>query len=201
MKQSTLRRFTSVCVVSAVVAVGALVSAPANAATPSTTPLETLAEPQVDALAAGIDQSNHTFDGKVALSAGATPGVVSQFAAGYRAGGGQITNAVPDAAEYARLRAINISACGGKNSFDVTGLQANLYLNSCKSDEIQKGLVAGAGVAALIGTVTAASGGGAAAAGIAAAGLSLGAGLIGFYNRGKGICIYGNPLVVNMRSQ
>jgi len=201
MKKSTFRRLTATCVVSTVVAAGALVSAPANAATPSSPAPAALPEAQITALTSGIDDSQNIFNGQTALEAGATAQNVSQFAAGYLAGGGQIKNAVADPTQTILMRNVSIKACKGKNSYDVTGLQANLYINSCKSAEVQKGLLAGAAMATLVASVTAATGGGAAAGGVAAAGLSLGAAVIAFKDKGKGVQFWVNPVEVGIRGQ
>jgi hypothetical protein len=175
---------------------------PASSASAATTQDEThtLQSSEVTALFAGVDDQHALFDGAVARAAGADERSVRQFAAGYEAGGGIVTRTVVDPSETGLLPRFSI-ACSGKNSFDVTGAQANLYINSCKTDQIRKGLLAGASIATLVGAVTAATGGGAAAGAVAAAGLALGAGVIAFYDNGRGVQFYANPLKTGIRSQ
>jgi len=175
---------------------------PASSATAATTqdgPVA-LQSSEVTALFAGVDDRHALFDGAVARAAGADEESVRQFAAGYEAGGGIVTRTVVDPTESRLLPRYSI-ACSGKNSFDVTGAQANLYINSCKTDQIRKGLLAGASIATLVGAVTAATGGGAAAGAVAAAGLALGAAVIAFYDNGRGVQFYVNPLKTGIRSQ
>lgn len=175
---------------------------PASSATAATTQheVDTLQSSEVTALFAGVDDQHLVFDGAVARAAGADEESVRQFAAGYEAGGGIVTRTVVDPSETRLLSRFSI-ACSGKNSFDVTGVQANLYINSCKTDQVRKGLLAGASIATLVGAVTAATGGGAAAGAVAAAGLALGAAVIAFYDNGRGVQFYANPLKTGIRSQ
>jgi len=132
---------------------------PASSASADTTQDEThtLQSSEVTALFAGVDGRHAVFDGAAARAAGADDESVRQFAAGYEAGGGVVTRTVVDPTETRLLPRFSI-ACSGKNSFDVTGAQANLYINSCKADQIRKGLLAGASIATLVGAVTAATG-------------------------------------------
>lgn len=200
MKQSTVRRIASTCTITVVVLAGVLVGSPANASTEADVHTH-LTQEQVAALGAGVDLTHRVFDGQAARDAGAPTDAVSQFAAGYQAGGGMVENTTVDRSESGRLDDISITACKGKNSFDVTGAQANLYINSCKTNEVVKGIQGGVAVATLIGSILAVTGGGAAAAGVAAAGFALGAVLIGNKNKGKGVKFWANPLTAGVSSQ
>lgn len=175
MNRSAVRRLTTVCAVAAVVASGALLGAPAQAAQAGDHARTPLSDMQLSALTTGLGSTRAVFDGAAARRAGASERLVAEFAAGYYAAGGDVEHATPDRRQLELVRSAAVrAACRGKNSFDVTGVQANLYINSCKSDEVRNGLLAGVSTATLIAGMTALTGGGAAAATVAAAGLGLG---------------------------
>lgn len=153
-------------------------------------------EDRTDALLAGVDERSHTFDGRNARSAGAAEVDIVDFAAGYLAAGGRTQGVRVPAAEVDQLRAaVGELRCSGRNSADVTGLQANLYLNSCNANKIVSVLAGGAGLAAIAGFITGATGIGAAAAGIAAGVLTIGSAAIAYCNaKGRGIGFHVLPV-------
>ncbi|WP_144761456.1 hypothetical protein [Curtobacterium sp. 9128] len=177
--------------VSAVVLATSLVlaAAPANAGEVVSTN-STSGQEVVEHVLAGVDQSTKTFDGAAAIAAGATQQDIDEFAAGYVAAGGSATNVVIPQRAVDELRGLagDVRACSGRNSADITGLQANLYLDSCNANRIVAALGGGAGVAALVGIITAATGVGGAAGGIAAALLTIGTAAVAYCAaNGRGI--------------
>ncbi|WP_139195175.1 hypothetical protein [Curtobacterium sp. MCBA15_001] len=152
---------------------------------------------RTDRLVAGVDEAKKVFDGRTAADAGASARDVNDFAVGFVAAGGTVTNVAVAQSEVDRLRgnAAAMRACSGRNSADVTGLQANVYLDSCNASRIVAGLAGGAGVAALVGIITAATGIGGAAGGIAAALLSIGSAAVAYCgSNGRGIGFHVLPV-------
>lgn len=140
------------------------------------------AQQRADQLLMGVDDTTKTFDGAVALRAGASSKDTAEFATGYVAAGGHAENVDISRAAVDALRgpADEVLACSGRNSADITGLQVNLYLSSCNANKIVAALGGGAGVAALVGIITAATGIGGAAGAIAAALLTIGAAAVAY---------------------
>lgn len=178
------------------------VSSPANAVNDAAPPALTATD--TTALFAGVDSSTRTFDADRARAAGANRSLVEEFASGYVAGGGTVKNVRVDADEVTALQAIGIDGCAGKNSFDITGLQANLYMNSCVSNDVAGKLTQGAGVAAVAALISAETGVGAVAGGIVAGLLTIGAGALASCNaKGKGTVSHniGGSVIVWCNSQ
>jgi len=153
-----------------------------------------LVDADLEALFAGVNSSAHRFDGQEALSAGAQIDDVSAFAAGYAAGGGTTTHATIDSRLLAMF-STGILSCSGKNSQDFTGAQANLYLNSCVSNDVSGKLAQGAGAAAIAGLIASETGIGGFAGGIIAGLLTIASGAVASCNKaGRGIVVHQIPL-------
>ncbi|WP_022907060.1 hypothetical protein [Curtobacterium sp. B18] len=181
----TPRRTALVAVAAAALFGSMLVAAPANAAPRSAA--DPLSDADTTALFAGVDTTTRTFDAAIARAAGADTSLVAEFAAGYVAGGGAVQHIRVDPDVVAATEGIGIDGCSGKSSFDVTGLQANLYLNSCVSNDVVGKLTQGAGVAAVVALISAETGVGAVAAGIVTGLLTIGAGALASCNaKGRG---------------
>lgn len=190
------KRWLTSAVVAAVVASSIVMVAPASAS-PSRGPSAASAADRAESLLTGVDRTTQVFDGAAATRAGATTEDVEDFAAGYVAGGGAVENVEVSEETVSALRApaAALRSCSGRNSADVTGLQANLYLNSCNTNKLVAALAGGAGVAALVGVITAATGVGGAAGGIAAALLTIGSAAVAYCGaRGRGIGFHVLPV-------
>ncbi|MEK6311027.1 MAG: hypothetical protein V4737_06250 [Curtobacterium sp.] len=147
-------------------------------------------------LEAGISTVDRLFDGAAARAAGADASTVDDFATGWVIAGGRVENvtvndtlveAVLDSGDVAR-------ACSGRNRWDYTGIQLNIYLNSCNTTRLLGAIGAGAGGATLVGIVTAATGLGAAAAGAIAGGLAIAGGVLTSCSaKGRGVAIHNIP--------
>jgi hypothetical protein len=181
-------------VIASSIAASLIVALPASASTVDSAPSPDVSSVELDALFAGVSPDTHVFDARVAIAAGARRANVLDFADGYAAGGGAVRNAAPDPEVVERLRAIDLAGCSGRNSFDITGAQANLYLNSCVANDLSGKLAQGAGLAALIALITSATGAGPAVAGIVAGLLTIGSGAVVSCNaRGRGIVGHNIP--------
>jgi len=168
-----------------------LTAAPASAEERTTPPA--VSDQQARALDAGVDVSTRVFDVEAAISAGGDPGVVDEFAEGYAAGGGTVRGLRDTPSAVADSAASSLLRCSGKNSFDVTGFQANLYLNSCVSNDVIGKLNQGAGVAGIAGVVASETGIGAAAL-VAAGVLAIAGGALTSCNaKGRGTVSHNIP--------
>jgi hypothetical protein len=174
-----------------------LTAVPASAAPqPHAPALTAEVEQRAEALFAGVDDSHRTFDGAAARSAGASAADVDDFGVGYLAGGGQVRNVHVESEDVEALRAVAGQArCVGRNSADVTGVQANLYLNSCNTNKLVALLAGAAGFATIVGLITAATGAGGLAGGIAAGALAIGSAAIAYCgSKGRGIGFHVLPV-------
>jgi hypothetical protein len=175
----------------------ALTASPASATVDETATVSSGAQQRINQLFAGVDDSDSVFDGALAVRAGASAEDTDEFAVGYLAAGGHVRNVAVPADEVDALRgtATEVLACSGRNSSDITGLQVNLYLNSCNASKIVAALAGGAGLAALVGIITAATGIGGAAGAIAAALLTIGSAAIAYCAaNGRGIGFHVLPV-------
>lgn len=162
----------------------ALVANPAHAAMSESS--SQLSDTEITALFAGVDTTTRTFDADQARASGADAALLEEFASGYLAGGGTVRHISVDPAEVAELRG-NTVFCSGKNRFDVTGLQANLYMNSCVSNDVVGKLAQGAGLAAILALISAETGVGPVVGGIVAGLLTIGGGALASCNsKGRG---------------
>lgn len=190
----------SPCLVSlvAVVVTSALVlmATPAKATEAVEHHQAALSQEAAQALGSAVDEPSRTFDGAVARAAGASADEVTSFAAGWLAYGGIVEHAVPSAEEVAAFRAMDLRACAGRNSWDITGAQVNVYINNWVTNDVVKGLAVGAAASGLVAAILAVTGAGAAIAGAVAAFLTLGAALITACNHSRGVGMHSNPLVV-----
>lgn len=191
MKSHTRPTNRSILGLAAVCVLGAAVlpAAPASASSagPASAP---------HGLEAGISTVDRLFDGAAARAAGADASTVDDFATGWVIAGGRVENvtvndtlveAVLDSGDVAR-------ACSGRNRWDYTGIQLNIYLNSCNTTRLLGAIGAGAGGATLVGIVTAATGLGAAAAGAIAGGLAIAGGVLTSCSaKGRGVAIHNIP--------
>jgi hypothetical protein len=160
-----------------------LVASPANATetTPTTSPA--IAEATVQSLFDATDQTTHQFDGAIARQDGVDAALVDSYATGFAATGGIVRNATIDSDQIAKLHsaAVDIQSCTGKNRYDYTGLQLNVYLNSCKTNALL--YVIGGGVS-VIGSITAILG----VTGLPAAATAALAGLLAVAGTFLGVC-------------
>lgn len=124
---------------------------------------------------------------------------LDDFAVGLIAGGGSVVGAGP-AADRLAAAAEQISAsldsailaCAGRNGF--RNFWPTVFLDSCNASALSNILNIGAGIATIVGFLTAATGIGAAAAGIIAAALAIYSSLISLCNSwGHGVQIFVNP--------
>lgn len=203
-------RTALVAAMTAVLCASMLAAAPANAqeVTPQTT--TAASQEQVhsfNALLDAVDPSTRAFDASQALADGVAVRDVQDFANTWIAlAEGAVSGISPQPAEVRTLREIlaTTTACRGRNTWDKTGLQYNLYFNSCKAGELSR--VYGTGAAAL-GVVTAICGAigfapGAAGAGVIGSILGLGAVIVNNCNaKGRGIIIRAVPPAVWCNSQ
>ena len=176
------------------IAIGAtttMVAAPANAASTSRS---MSADDTMTALASGIDAATRTFDGAAARLHGAPSAEVSDFAAGWQFAGGTIVNVTPTTISAAATPTPAPRACRGANRADYTGLQANVYLDSCNTTRAIALIGGGASVATVAGAIASWTGVGALAAGLAAGALGLvGAVLNGCAAKGTGVGMHNIP--------
>ncbi|KTR03620.1 hypothetical protein [Curtobacterium luteum] len=136
------------------------------------------------------------FDGAAARAAGADASDIDDFATGWVIAGGRVENATVDEAlvKKVQLSADVARACSGRNRWDYTGIQLNIYLNSCNTTRLLGAIGAGAGGATLVGIVTAATGLGAAAADALAGGLAIAGGVLTSCSaKGRGVAIHNIP--------
>lgn len=199
MKLFTTHRRVGLATVS--VAVSALFTttlgtAPANA-TPARTPATSSALPPeaTTALEAAISATG-TFDGRRAISAGVTQSTADDFATGWAAAGKPTRNASIDQAVIAKVREAlpSLRACSGKNRWDYTGIQLNIYLDSCNTTRVARILGTAGGVTAAAAAITAVTGIGLAVAGTFAGLLTIAGGIVTICSaRGKGVAIHNIP--------
>lgn len=142
----------------------------------------------------GAISSSHVFDGQVATSAGVAPELVNDFATGWAAAGGSVSDATLDGRILAAAEAAAPRACTGRNSLDYTGIQLNAYLNSCNSARLLGMVNQGAGVAVIAAAVTGWTGVGGVAAGTIAGVFAISGGLITTCSaRGRGMAAHMIP--------
>ncbi len=156
-------------------------------------------DPSAASLGAALSSaigSDGVFDGDRARAIGVSTEAVDAFATGRSLVGLASRHAAVDRQlvdEVERSTAV-VRACAGKNRWDHTGIQLNVYLNSCNTTRLLGVLGASAGVATAIGIITAATGLGGAAAGIIAAGLAVAGGVLtACSSRGRGTVIHNIP--------
>jgi hypothetical protein len=198
-------RAAFVATTTAVLCGSLLVAGPANADEIEPHPSSSVSPGQagaVDALLGAVDRSARIFDARRALARGASVLDVQDFADTWVAlDAGAVTGISPRQAEVAELRGLLVrpAACKGRNAWDRTGLQYNLYFNSCKAGELSRAYGTGA---ASLGVVTAICGAigfapGAAGAAIIGSILGLGAAIVNNCNaKGRGIVVRAVPPVV-----
>ncbi|RKR75111.1 hypothetical protein [Frondihabitans australicus] len=186
---SLSRRFIHVALAVTVVASVVASAVPAQAEVRVSRPGSTAS---INAAGGAVDPATHVFDGQVALAHGAAAADVREFAAGYAASGGQIVRATPDAALSSMMNDIPMPrACAGKNRQDTTGLQSNVYIDSCVTQRVISLMGSGAGLAGIVAAVTAATGAGPIVAGVIAGLLGIGAGVLGSCSaKGRGVAIH-----------
>jgi hypothetical protein len=170
-----------------------LFAAPANAATlepRSTPPTPAISESEWATLDSSIDVRSHVFDGASAARNGVDAAIVNDFATGWVAAGNTAIHATVDQSkvESFGLTTLNVQGCAGKNRVDYTGLQLNMYLNSCNSSKIVGMVTAGAGVASIAAVITSWTGAGGAIAGVLAGVVAISAGVLTTCSaKGRGI--------------
>lgn len=159
-----------------------LAASPANASEGPSTP-SAITETTVQSLFRATDQTTHRFDGSIALKSGVNRTTVDSYATGFAATGGTVQNAAVDRNQVEKLRAAaaDTRACSGKNRYDYTGLQLNVYLNSCNTNSMLYSI--GGGVT-VIGSITAILG----VTGLPAAATAALAGLLAVAGTFLGVC-------------
>lgn len=176
-----------------------LVASPATASPPTTgkeTATASLSTETSEALEAAIDRRSGTFDGSTAREAGVPSSVADDFATGWVAGGKTAENADIDPAELAAARQAvsDVRACAGRNRWDYTGIQLNVYLNSCNTTRLIGLINTGSGVATIAAAITAFTGLGVAIAGALAGVLGVAGGILTTCSaRGRGIVVHNIP--------
>jgi len=173
-----------------------LVASPATAAPASESSTSTLSSETFVTLQSAIDVKTGTFDGAEAAAAGVPAPIVDDFATGWAAGGNPVTGASVNVDELAAVRAATpeIRACSGRNRWDYTGIQLNVYINSCNSDTLIGLLTTGTGIATIAAALTAITGLGVVAAGAVAGVLGAVTGVLTTCAaRGRGIVIHNIP--------
>ena len=186
-------------------------AAPARAAEPTTTGVGREASPQevhdFNALLAAVDTRTGSFDAERALRSGVEDRSVQDFAttwAALDAGPVRGTSVRAQSVDQLRSRLGTNASCRGRNTWDRTGLQYNVYLNSCKASELSRAYATGA---ASLGVLTAIFGAagfapGAAGAGIIGAILGLGSAVVNNCNaRARGIIVRMVPPAIWCNSQ
>lgn len=171
-------------------------AAPADAMPAGTPAPSSALPPQVTtALEAAIDATG-TFDGRRAISAGVTPSTADDFATGWAAAGKPTRDATIDQVAIAEVRDAlpSLRACSGKNRWDYTGIQLNVYLDSCNTTRVAGILGTAGGVTAAAAAITAVTGIGLAVAGTFAGLLAIAGGIVTICSaRGKGVVIHNIP--------
>lgn len=160
-----------------------------------------------NALLGAVDSDTRTCHADRALTDGVQMRDVQDFANTWTAlDAGAVSGIGTNPSEVRKLEGILApkASCKGRNAWDHTGLQYNIYLNSCKAAELSRAY--GTGAAAL-GVITAICGAigfapGVAGAGIVGSILGLGAAIVNNCNaRGRGIAIRAVPPAVWCTSQ
>jgi hypothetical protein len=132
----------------------ALVAGPSSATPASPDRGPAITAGTVQALFDATDEEAHRFDGELARRSGVDPATVDSYATGFAATDGTVENVRVDERQVTELRAAvaAVRACAGRTRYDYTGLQLNVYLNSCKTNALL--YVIGGGVT-VIGSITA----------------------------------------------
>lgn len=182
-------------VTAATVVAGLITAAPASADTTVESRASTVSDRTWAALDDGIG-TDGVFDGDGPRRAGVSEELINDFATGWSSAGRSVSGAAVDTAlvERARTAQASVRTCVGKNRLDYTGIQINLYLNSCKAASVLGLVNSGAGIAVIAAAVTAATGVGALAAGVIAGVLGVSAGVLTSCTaRGRGIAAHNIP--------
>jgi hypothetical protein len=138
-------------------------------------------------------QPSDVFDGASAERDGVPTEVIDSFASGWAIGGRAVVNATIDQQEVADARRA-LRACVGKNRWDYTGLQVNVYANSCVTTQAIGMLTAGGGVAGAAAAIAAATGVGIPIAGGIAAGMAIALGTMTVCSaKGRGMVLHMIP--------
>jgi hypothetical protein len=198
MKLFTLMPARTALVASATAALlgSMLVASPANAAEAAPAPEPAISEATVQSLFDATNQKTHQFDGALARQHGVDPALVDSYATGFAATGGTVENATIDSAQVAKLRSavIGIQACTGKNRYDYTGAQLNVYLNSCNTNVMISVIGGGVGVIGTIAGILSPTGLPAAAVGVLAGILAVAGAFLGVCAaKGRGTVIHNIP--------
>lgn len=174
-----------------------LVGSPAQAA--ETTPSASagaITEATVQSLFDATDRTTNQFDGAIARQDGVDLATVDSYATGFAATGGTVQNATVnrDQAEKLRAAAVDIQACAGKNRSDYTGLQLNVYLNSCNTNKVLVLIGGGVSVISALTAILGVTGLGAAACAALAGLLALAGTFLGLCaSNGRGTVIHNIP--------
>jgi len=177
------RRAALATAAAAALVASSLFPGPANAVQASIDTAPAITESTVQALFDATDEAARQFDGEAARRGGVDPATVDSYATGFAATGGTVRNAGIDTARIPRLRAAaaGVRACAGRTRYDYTGLQLNVYLDSCKTNALLYTI--GGGVT-VIGSITAIIG----VTGLPAAATAALAGVLAIAGAFLGVC-------------
>lgn len=162
-----------------------LFAGPADAATP--TPVQPpsaseIAQVTLAGQSVSVKGGVHIFNYTEALKTGVGVSEALQFAEGVAAGGGTVVGGPANlAAKSAALSQVVIAArsqCHGRNGHSTYWWGNQIALDSCNTSVLINAVWAGAGLSALGGIISAATGAGAALGAIAAAVLTVGAAVL-----------------------
>ena len=194
---------TGVMTLTLLLLAGSVVASPANAATASPVKLlgsqaataAQIALVDLETKSVFVNGGVSVFDYSAAVRSGVPAPEALKFAEGMKAGGGNVLGAPSTlAAQSAALSQVVQAAksqCHGRNAHSTYWWGNQIALDSCNTSVLINSVWAGAGLSALGGIISAATGAGAALGAIAAAVLTVGAGALG-------ICAsWGNGIYLN----
>lgn len=192
-----MRRLLGSLVVAAVLAFGfgAVPAQAATVTTPSPASTSTHQSEQIYLAAKSTSKVENVvqFDYRVAVESGVEVQIATDFATGITAGGGVTLNAPTAVAAPSVLQKIAAAAsnCQGRNGHSGYWWGTQIQMDSCATNVLINAIWAGAGAAALAGSITAETGVGGVAGAVVAAVLTIGAG-------GLGICAsWGTGIYIN----
>jgi hypothetical protein len=186
--------------IAAMLVASGFIASPAVAATATPTPIQPptsseIAQVSLAGQSVAVKGSVHIFDYAGAVKAGVSASEALKFAEGMTAGGGTVVGGPSNLAvkSFALSQAIQAarSQCHGRNGHSTYWWGNQIAIDSCNTSVLINAVWAGAGLSALGGIISAATGAGAALGAIAAAVLTVGAGALG-------ICAsWGNGIYLN----
>lgn len=143
-----LGRFALVGAVATTLCTSTLVAGPARAdvSVPRTSAASAEEVHEFNALLDAVDPSARTFDARRASEDGVSSRAIEDFASTWLAlGAGPVVGVTVELSDVTSMqdRLISPRACKGRNTWDRTGLQYNVYLSSCKASELSRAYATG----------------------------------------------------------